>query len=60
MPNPSSIAMEDDWAEPQRAVEVVTEGDPRFDAAVDALIGAFHMNEAYACRVVTVVAEAFK
>jgi hypothetical protein len=42
------------------SLEVVTEGDPRFDAAVDALIGAFHMNEAYACRVVTVVAEAFK
>jgi hypothetical protein len=35
----------------------VGEGDPAFDAVVDALIGAFHFPEDHACRVAVVVCE---
>jgi hypothetical protein len=36
------------------------EGDPGFDAVVDALIGAFHFPEDHACRVAVVVLETLR
>lgn len=34
---------------------IPSEGDPRFDAIVDALIGCFHYDEVHAFRVASVV-----
>lgn len=36
------------------------EGEPGFDAVVDALIGAFHFPEDHACRVAVVVLETLR